>query len=130
MAQSMPSFLFGGDCEPSRFVKLSSSADHTVVRCGAGEAAIGISFEGSKDAPIPGASALAVVSGMSTRVYQIGESCELEAGGAVSAGDYIKSDSTGRGVTASSTDKYYAIARAAAAAAGQRIKVTIAFGTV
>lgn len=130
MAQSMPSFLFGGDCEVSRFVKLSNAADHTVVRCGAGEAAIGVSFEGSKDAPIPGVTPLAASSGMSTRVYQIGESCELTAGGVVAAGDYLKSDSTGRGVAASSNDKYYAIARAAASAAGQAIKVTIAFGTV
>lgn len=96
-----------GNIYPSRFVKKSGA--FTVAQAGAGEAAIGISQEGSKDAPLPGNSTLAAVSGDPLRVYADGDVCLLEAGATVAAGAYIKSDTNGKATTAASTNPYFAI---------------------
>jgi hypothetical protein len=117
----LPGQTASGDINPSRFV--SKSGAFTVAQCGAGAVAVGISQEGSKAVPLPGASSLAASSGDPLAVYADNESCLLEAGAAYSAGAYLKSDSTGRGVTASTGDAYYARAEQAAGAAGVKAVV-------
>jgi hypothetical protein len=59
------------------------------------------------------------------RVYSDTETCLLEAGDAVSAGARLKSDSTGRGVTADADEPSYAVAERGAAAAGEKMQVFI-----
>lgn len=78
-----PSFVFGEDCATSLIVKRSTSADHTVLKCGFGERPAGVAHEGSREAPIPGITPLVAKSGESARVYGPGETCEVEVGSGV-----------------------------------------------
>lgn len=114
--------------EPSRFVKKSGA--YTVATAGAGEVCIGVSQEGSRDTPIPSAATAAALADDPLRVYSDGDNCLLVAGAAVSAGAFLKSDATGRGITAPTTERYYAVAERGAAAAGEKMQVLIRFGIV
>lgn len=99
-----PGWVAGGDIRPSRFVKVSTAADHTVLEADANEAVIGISHESTQDAPISGASANAAESGDQLTVYGIGRSCLLKIGsGGCTRGDELKSDADGQGVTRATT---------------------------
>jgi len=117
-----------GNIAPSRFVKKSGS--YLVAQAGAGEVCIGISQQGSLATPIPGASSLAAVEGSPIAVYDQDENCLLEAGAEVLDGAYLKSDSSGRGITATTGNQYFAIAERGAAAAGEKMQVLIRFGIV
>jgi hypothetical protein len=97
-----PSFVFGEDCAPSLIVKRSTAADHTVLKCGLGEKPAGVAHEGSREAPIPGVSALAAASGESARVYGPGESCEVVVGSTVviTAGQPVMADASSQATPA------------------------------
>ena len=95
----------GGDIRTCRFVKLSASANNTVLEADANEAVIGISTDATRDAPQEGSSALAAAD---TEVVSItpfnGDPCLLEIGsGGCAAGDILKSDADGKGVVCAST---------------------------
>ncbi len=122
----LPGFVAGGDINPSRFVVLS--AQSTVTQAGAGAVAIGVSQEGSREAPIDGASPLAAKAGDPIRVYGDTETCIIEAGAAVTVNAELKPDSVGRGIAAASTEKYSAIALEPAGAAGVKIRCLIRTG--
>ena len=117
-----------GDINPSRFV--TKSGRYTVAQGTLGAVAIGISHEGSREVPLPGASSLAAVAGDPIRVYSDTENCLLEAGDLVADGAFLKSDSTGRGITAATTEKYYAVAESGGAAAGVKMQVIMRAGIV
>ena len=106
------SFKAGGTIAPASFVKFDTSADEQVVAAGAGDPVIGVSQEGMKRAPgLPGSdTAIAAESGDTVHVYGWGNDCLLTLGGTVTRGDYLKSDASGFGVTASSGDETGAIA--------------------
>jgi len=128
MSHSAPSYVASEDIGVSLFVNIVAGSDHEIEVCDAGDIAIGISHEGPQDTVLPGSSVgPAAVSGSSCRIYGIGENCEVLAGGTVQAGDYLKPDADGKAVTASSTNKYSAIARAGGVA-GERIQCTIEHG--
>ncbi len=115
-----------GNINPSRFV--TKSGAYTVAQATAGAVAIGISQEGSREAPLPGASSLAAVAGDPIRVYGDTENCLLEAGDVCANGALLKPDATGRGVTAATGEKYYAVAERGAAAAGVKMQVLMRSG--
>lgn len=117
-----------GDISPSRFVTKSGS--YTVAQSTAGAVAIGVSGEGSQDTPIPGASPLAAQSGDPVRVYSDTDNCLLDAGAAVADGAYLKADANGKGITAASGERYYAVAERGAGAADEKMQVLIRFGIV
>ena len=98
------SVLAGADLTASqfRFVKLSSGA---VVRCGTGEAAIGVLL----NAPASGAIAS----------VQIGGVAKVSADAAVSVDDRIMSSSDGQGATRTGVNNALGVAMTAAAAAGE-----------
>jgi hypothetical protein len=116
-----------GDINPSRFV--TKSGAHTVAQAGAGAIAIGVSHEGSKTAPIPGASSLAAQAGDPIAVYSDGEACLIELGATVAAGAFVKPDSVGRAITAASTEKYSAVVERGGAV-GQKVECYIRTGVV
>ncbi len=89
-----PSYVFGEDCAPSLIVKQSTAADHTVLKCGFNERPIGVSHEGTREAPIPGITPLAAASGESARVYGLGETCEVEvaSGTVITSGTMVMAD--------------------------------------
>lgn len=132
MSHSSPSYIAGADVAPCRFVKISGG-DHTVIQCVAGDRAVGVSAENSREAPIPSVSTvLHAKEGEPVHAYGMGESCEVTAGGAITAGDYLKPDADGKAVTivpGVSPVVYSAVARSSAAV-GEKVKVLIQTGTV
>jgi len=95
----------GGDIRTCRFVKLSTSANNTVLEADANEAVIGISTDATRDAPQEGSSALAAADGEVLSITPFnGDPCLLEIGsGGCAAGDELKSDADGKGVVRAST---------------------------
>jgi hypothetical protein len=127
MPAQAPNFIAKGNIPSSVFVK--QSGDHGIVVCVAGDEAIGVSHEGSREAPITGITPLAAISGESCQVYTETWPCEIIAGGTIVAGDKIAPDADGKGVAANAGSVYSAIARAGAAA-GERIKATVQRGVM
>lgn len=121
------SFLFGADTGPSLFVKLKAGTDHTVIPCVANDRAYGVSYEGTRQAPIPDVTPLAAKTGESAGVYGPGEPCEIIAGATIAAGDYLKPDANARAIPTATGNAYSAIA-VSGAAAGEKVKVTIQAG--
>lgn len=104
MSTTSPSYLAFGTIRPCRVVKAYTSADYGVLEADANEFGIGISMEGTEEAPIPSASTNAA-TGTTTaplplNIHGPNELCKLELGGTVAAGDLIKSDADGKGVVA------------------------------
>lgn len=119
---------------PSRFVKNFTTQVNGVLIADANAAVEGISQQAARTAPIPGASTLAADTGESLSVYTAGCECQLEAGAVIVAGDYLKSDSVGRGVPSLTTGTVLqnvgAVARQAAAGAGELIRVEVLIESV
>ena len=96
--------ICGGNVPPSRFVKLQS--DGTVVLCGAGEDMWGISQAATRNSSLTGLDdGYAGISGEAINIFGPGDDqAQLELGGTVTVGQRIKSDASGKGVSAT-TDK-------------------------
>jgi hypothetical protein len=105
-----PNFVAGGTINPSTFVRITGN--NTVSAASAATQALaGIAQEWSKNAPIPGATSEAAVSGDQVMVYGETAICLLQSTTAGwTAGDRLTSDANGAGVTASTTNFYGAIA--------------------
>lgn len=124
------SSIAGGNIKPARFVKQSTTAG-SVLQAGAGEAVYGISHNTTRNLPLEGwDDGFHAKANENCGVW--GNLCKqvpLVSGGAVGVGDYLKSDSDGRGVaTTTDRDKYGAIARTPATAANQIIMVDVVIG--
>ena len=105
MAIGAPHLMADGDIRPSRFVKTSNASGIAkVVESDANNSPIGISQDGTNTAPIPGVTSdKAAEQGQSLRLHVEGEMCLLELGGTVTAGDFLKSDADGKGVSIATT---------------------------
>ena len=112
-----PHLQASGNIRPSRFVKVSGN--FTGAEAGAGEKICGVSMEGTNTAPIPGiTSQYAAESGQPLQLHGQGAICLLTLGtGGCTANDYLKADSAGAGVVASSGDESGALALQAGSAA-------------
>lgn len=122
-----PQMAAGGDIRPHRFVKVSTAANNTLLEADAGEFVIGVSQEGTKEAPgLNGASTLAAAAGDQMMFYPPGTDPLLEIGsGGATPGAHLKSDADGKGViTTTDKDAYGAIALEAAAA-GELCRVLV-----
>ena len=124
---SQRSYIARGDIRPARFVKRDTATNHGVLEADAGDATVGVAYEGSRVAPLPGVSPLAAISGDSVLVYTEGMPCEILAAAAITPGQYRKPDAAGQAVVAVAGDLYGAIADASGAS-GQNVKVTVQFG--
>lgn len=124
--------LAGGDIYPCRFVKQSAVEDYNVLQAGANEPIKGISQAGTNTAPIPGVTSdKAAVSGGQLRVHSPPETCLLELGGTVAAGDLLKSDADGKGVaiaTSGTTPQRYGARAQQAGVSGVKIQVEVVIG--
>lgn len=100
-----PLLRAGGNIATHSFVKLSTSANSTALQAGDNEFVIGIAQVGPKEPPgLSGASTNAAESGDNVQIFGLGDICLLRAGsGGWTAGDLLKSDSNGDGVTAATT---------------------------
>lgn len=124
---SQRSYIARGDIRPSRFVKRDTATNHGVLEADAGDATVGVAYEGTRTAPLPGVTALAAISGDPILVYTEGMPCEIVAGGSITPGQYLKPDADGRAVAAVAGDLFGAIADATGAT-GQNVKATVMFG--
>lgn len=100
------------------FVKLS--ADNTVAVSGAGEAIIGIANES-----IDGSSAERYIN-----VGTVGGTSKLKLGDTVTAGAFLKADSAGRGVTASSNTEVYGAKAIFGGVVNQVVEVEVVLGII
>lgn len=124
------SFLAGGTIYSSRFCKLSTAADSTVLQATAGDFVQGISEEWSNSAPIPNATSESALAGDSIKVYQIGDICYLKCGTAsITRGSKLKSDANGLAVAATTGDYYGAVAFESMAS-GELGRVQVLIGTL
>lgn len=131
-------FVANGNITPSRFVT-PSSLDRTVVQSGSGDKPIGISGKWTHNVPgtIGGVAVddgYCAISGMSLTVFdqadsEHGQDIWLECGATVSYGDYLKPDSSGRGITAGSDGDFYGARALSAGTVGQLIKVQVIMGS-
>lgn len=107
----VPNYIAAGDVNPSRFVAAGISLDFAVVQAAASDFPVGVSSAGSRRPQMgqfgaAGVSTLAAASGSPLDVYGEGEECSLELGGTVTAGDYLKPTTGGKGITGTlGTDK-------------------------
>ncbi len=127
MPAQSPSFIAKGSVPPSVFVK--QSGDHGIVICGAGDEAVGVSHEGTREAPVTGVTPMAALTGESCQVYTETWTCEVIAGDTITAGQKLKPDANGAAVPAVAGNVYSAIARAGAVA-GERCKCTVTTGRI
>ena len=128
MPTQNPNWISGGNINPKRFVTQQVDADLTVEESNATEMPVGVSGIGTKYAPIPEVTTnYHAESGDQVWVHGPGEECWLTAGGAVTAGDLLKPDNDGKGVTAGAGDKYGARALASAAT-GEDIRAYVMVG--
>jgi hypothetical protein len=128
-ASQASSFIARGDVGPSLFVKQDVTNDHSIVVAGAGDEAIGVSHEGTREAPVTGITPLAAKAGESCMVYTDTFPCEVIAGGTIVRGDKLAPNALGQAVAAGAGQIYSAIARASAAA-GEKVKATVQRGIV
>lgn len=127
-------YVAGGTIRVSRFVKVSTAADHTVLEADANEVPFGISQAGGRTAPIPDVTAdpaEAAQSGEHLDVHQEGEEVLLRAGtGGWTRGDRLKSDADGQGIpiaTTGTTIQHIGAVAMESASAGElgRVRVQI-----
>lgn len=111
-----------GDINPSRFVVVSGP--FLVAQSTATGLPIGVSQQGSAEAPIPGASGLAASAGQLVQVYGEGEMCLLSIGGTVAAGQFLRSNANGQGIAVVGQERYAAQALEPGVV-GDRIRVFI-----
>lgn len=105
--------IANGNIAPSRFVKLDVSNQGRAIQCGTGEAAFGISQPSTRNLALSGRDdGYAAIAGENVNIIGPGDDEGLlELGGTVTVGDYLKSDTDGKGVT-SSSDKEHVNAQA------------------
>lgn len=114
----MPSSVRAGAAITAcRFLKRGADDSHAVHNTAATIIPLGISEMDQPTADKPCRYA-----------HRSGELVELEAGAAIALDALLTSDGTGRGTTAATGNQYGAIARQAAAAAGDLICVEIRYG--
>lgn len=120
-----PQLKAGGDINPCRFVDITGS--FTVSEADASDIPLGISGEATRDAPLPsGQSALHAKSGDAATVYVMGNVCLLEIGtGGVTAGDRLKPDADGKGITSGTAGEIVGAVALETASADEFAKVFV-----
>lgn len=95
-----------GTINVSRFVIIDTGDNNSVTEAGANGKCFGISQPGGHAAPIPSVTDDPVIAAIATENIQIFTAtaeCLLVSGGNWTAGDYLKSDANGAGVTLAGT---------------------------
>lgn len=108
-------FLAAADFTGKRYHACKITADRTVGLSGAGEVVDGIIWD---EPPAAGRQCHVAIAG----------TVEVKAGAAFAAGAKLKSDASGKFITAPATEKYYAIAHEAATADGDIIEARLENG--
>jgi hypothetical protein len=121
-----------GNITPSSFVKIDTSVSGggKVVLSGAGEDIYGISQPGVRNYPGgTGDDGYAAIAGENVMVYVPPEKeVLLRLGGTVTAGDWLKSDASGFGVTSSSDREKVGARASRSGVSGDLIPVQVIIG--
>lgn len=133
MPTNGPQLVANGDILPCRFVSLDTTAgaDNYGVQTGANGHALGISGQGTDQAPLSDlvSTAKHAVAGELIRLHPDGDVCLLEIGAAVTQDQRLKSDSVGRGVpiatSGAALQQIGAIALESSAIVGAKIRVQV-----
>ena len=114
-----------GNIAPSRFVKTDTTGDGLALQAGAGDKILGVSQAGTRRTPYGGLDdGFAAIAGEDLEVFVQGEhNVMLELGGTVVAGDRLKSDANGKGITTTTTGDEMGAATDVAGTSGQVIPV-------
>lgn len=131
MALTNPSYRAEANIRPARFVKFGSNP-HQIVECDgtANEVIIGISHNGTREAPIPGVTPYCALAGESCWIHGLGAQGEVTAGAAFSAGALLASDAQGRAIAATAGVEAGAIAQDDVTAADQMAMAQVRSGDV
>jgi hypothetical protein len=119
---------------PSRLVKIDTTADGKVLQCtGTSDVPYGVSQPGQHNTPLSvgGTSLLdgwAATAGQNLWIIGPPDKCLLELGGTVTRGDYLASDTNGKGVTAT-TGNFYGAQAMESGASGDLVEVMVVLGT-
>lgn len=105
MSASQPKTMrANGTIVRARFSKIDPADNNSVLQCGTNEKAFGVSQIGGRTSPIPDVTTdppQAAQAGENVQIFTAGQECLLQAGsGGWTAGDYLKSDTDGKGVNA------------------------------
>ncbi len=124
-----------GNITPFRFVRLDTSTENGCVQAGDNTDVIGIAQGGTNKPDVSGliSAQYAAESGQPVRVAGVGAITLVEAGGTVSPGQYLKSDSSGRAVpvaTTGTTIQNYGAIALQGGSTGSIIRVMVLIGKV
>lgn len=104
---SLKAYRANGTIRVARFVKIDTSDNDSVLEADANEKVLGITDIGGREPPIPSATTTPPEAAQATEdvnVHGVGSLCLLYAGtGGWTAGDYLKSDADGAGVSIATT---------------------------
>ena len=129
MADANPQFIADGNIKPMRFVKAQTTKDNRVLQAGSGDKPIGISQPQERNPPWSSLQdGYAAAQDETLRVFGLQEVCWLVCGGTVTAGDYLKPDTDGKGVTSSSDGDLYGAQALESGTTGQQIRVQVLLG--
>lgn len=104
MPAELPGFLASAAIYPSRFVSCVAGERGYVNQATASTALIGVSQEGTQEAPGTAAdSGYAATAGRQVKVYGPGKVALIKCGGTVSAGNYVTADASGQAVAYSAS---------------------------
>lgn len=134
MPATPPRLVAGGDVYPSRFVKMSTTADDQGLQATANDQLIGVSYEGGKFSPLSDlvSSNPHAESGDPIGLYGDGEQCLLELGGSVTRGGRLKADADGKGVaiaTTGTTIQQFGAIALESGSSGEKIRVFVLLGS-
>ncbi len=127
-------YVAGGTIVMSRFVSALTTADRQVVQSTDGSSShgdpiTGVSQEGSRRTPYGALDdGNAAIVGEDISVFQLGDTCKLAYGGTVAAGDLLKSDVNGRGITAGTDGDNYGARAVEAGVSGEIHTVQVLIG--
>lgn len=125
MSQGM---VANGNISPSTLVKFdTTSTPPRVIACSANsDIPIGVAQAGTHQTPLSGLDdGFAATAGLNLTVFTVGDQCQVRVGAAVSAGDRLTSDGSGRAITASGGQQSVGYALEAATAADQFINMRV-----
>lgn len=116
-----------GNIAPSRFVKIDTTAKDRVLQAGAGDKCYGVSQPGVRNAPwAPLDDGYAAIAGENLMIYgSPSKDIKLELGGTVTAGDSLKSDANGKGVTTTTTGDWIGAEAMESGVTGDVVRVRV-----
>lgn len=124
-----------GAIAPFRFVKLDTSTENGCLQATDNSDIIGVAQGGTNKPEVSGlvSAQYAAEAGQPLRVSGVGSIAMLEVGGTVTPGQYLKSDSQGRGVpvaTTGTTIQNYGAIALQGGSSGSIIRVQVIIGKV